>query len=150
MLRPILTLAMILGGATAASAQGRAELLLSDAPQPEGRRCAVLRRLTAEQEAALDSAALRQAIAADAALPREGMVLYSVRMSAGGEVEWIRPIGSALPEAAEASVQAIVRSQLRPPRASEPWSFRLRVTLGEAPEVRIGRSEVCAVAAVTA
>jgi outer membrane biosynthesis protein TonB len=142
--RRILPIAIsLLALASSASAQGRAEALLSDAPQPEGRRCSVPRRLSEVQQQLVDTAALRGAIAAEAGLPAGGSVLYSVRVGEDGSVAWVRPIETGLAPEAEARVQALVRASLRGARSPEPWHLRVRVALGAAPEVRVGRSEVC-------
>ena len=144
MLRPFLSAVLLAAAARAAEAQDRAALLLSDAPPPEGRRCEVLGRTPRAYAAVLDSAALRQALAAEPAGGAAGTVLYSIRWDEEGRLDWVRALENTLPEAAEARVQVLVRAHARAARASDPWSARVRVPLGgAAPEVRFGRSEVC-------
>ena len=143
-----LSLALLLGSAAAAGAQGRVALLLSDAPPPEGRECEVLRRVPREYEGALDDAGLRRALAADSAWRAPGgSALFSVRWDESGGVEWVRPLEATLPATAVERLLPLVHAHARAAKeALDPFTLRVRVEPGAAPAVRVGRSLACAAA----
>ena len=145
-----LAVALVLAALPMAPAHAqRRSALLSDSPPPAGRRCEVAKRPRAlpALAAVVDSAGLLQALAADSALKgAAGSVLLSLRFEPAGALAWARPIEGDLPAGAQARVQGIVQRFLRSAgRQDEPWSVRLRVQVGTAPELRLGRSEICPV-----
>ena len=150
-LRParLLAAALVLAALPTSAHAQRRSVLLSDSPAPAGRRCEVAKRPRAlpALSAVVDSAGLQQALAADSTLRgAAGSVLLSMRFDAAGALGWVRPIEGDLPEGAQAAVQQIVQRFVRGgARQDEPWSVRLRVQAGAAPELRLGRSEICPV-----
>lgn len=148
----LLAAALLLAALPASAEAQRRSVLLSDAPPPAGRRCEVAKRPRAlpALAAVVDSAGLQQALAADSTLRgAAGSVLLSLRFSPAGTMEWVRPIEGDLPVGAQTAAQEVVQRFLRAgARQAEPWSVRLRVQAGAAPELRLGRSEICPLAIV--
>ena len=131
-----------------ATAQSRAEQLLSDRPPPR-HGCGISTnpgRLPALSQLA-DSAALVAAVSGfGQRYPlREGTMfaLYSVGFNAEGAVERVKAIDYLLPQGRDAELEAVLRQHLRAQGAGRAWSIRLRVEPAGNPVVRVGRSEVC-------
>lgn len=120
----------------------------ADAPSPR-RGCRPMReprRLPAVASLA-DSASL---IAAITAFARENPItgdtipygVYSLTLGAGGRVESLRPLSYWLPRSQVDAFGSLVASHLRPQEV-DPGTVRLRVSLGDAPQVRVLQSEYC-------
>lgn len=134
--------------APAHAQRARDPQLLSDKPAPrEG--CTVVKQPgTLPAVGALaDSAALARSLARFALDNpiRDGKMtaLYSVAFAADGSVERVVPIDYWLPQGEEPQFTALVRQSIRPQRAGNPWSVRLRVEPAAQTVFRVGRSELC-------
>lgn len=127
------------------------EELLSDAPpRPLDRTCRVspLPEVLPAADALLDSAAFAAA-AADAwraAGSPAGHVLLALRYDAQGVNVRRDVLEHRVTDALADALQGLAFAHRRHGDAAEgEWSVRLRVDLGAAPRVRVGRTEVCSV-----
>lgn len=126
------------------------ESLLSDASRrPVDRTCrvAVAPAALPSADALVDSAALAAAVAdawRGAGRPA-GHVLLALRYDREGLNVRRDVIEHRVGDALASSLQALVFAhRRRAAPADGEWSVRLRVDLGEAPRMRVGRTEVCA------
>lgn len=140
--------AALLLAPSSASAQSRAEQLLSDRP-PLRRGCtisSVPNHLPPLSQLA-DSAALVAAVAEFARQhpisERTMFGLYTVAFNAQGAVARVKHLEYFLPQGRADEFEEIVRRSLRPQAPGRAWSVRLRVEPAGNPVVRVGRSEVC-------
>ncbi len=124
------------------------QALLSDAPAPRERSCAVAptpARLPAAAEMvdveAFQAAAARLWAAAGGP---EGYLLFSVRYSPDGTQVRRAVIESSVPRALEDTLQRLMFAYRRQaPAARDEWGVRVRVDLGERVALRVGRRETC-------
>lgn len=126
--------------------------LLSDAPaQPLSRACRIsdLPKSLPSVDALVDSAALAAA-AADAwraAGSPAGHVLLGLRYDPEGVNVRRDVIEHRLPDALADTLQKLAFAHRRRAELAEPadgeWSVRLRLDMGEAPRMRVGRTEIC-------
>lgn len=132
------------------SAPDRSGVLLSDALSPEGRSGCDVAELPKQLPAApaiVDAAGLERALAAafPQGLPPHG-VLFSIRFTQEGQVQWVEAIDGELPQAQPDQLQQLVIRTIRnQPAAGQPWSLRLQIVSGGIDALRVGRSETCPV-----
>lgn len=127
--------------------------LLSEAPPVRDRVCRVADRPAALPAAAdlVDEAGLGADVAAlwrSTGLPAEGgYVLLSMRYDREGVNVRRAVLETNVVDAVADSVQRLVFAHRKAAGASDgEWGVRLRVDLGPAPAVRVGRREVCSAA----
>jgi hypothetical protein len=126
----------------------RSELLSDAPPRPLDTRCRVSAepRALPSVDALVDSAALAAAVAdAWRASGRPaGHVLLGLRYDRAGINVRRDVIEHRVGDALADSLQKLVFAHRRTTDAAErEWSVRLRVDAGEAPSLRVGRTEVC-------
>jgi hypothetical protein len=131
------------------SYQASRAALLSDSRTPFDRACRVSRepRALPPADQLLDSAAFT---AAAASLWRQagrppGHVLLALRYEPGGVNVRRDVIEHRLPQVLADTLQRLAYTYRRTAVATDhEWGVRLRMDLGDAPTVRVGRTEVCA------
>jgi hypothetical protein len=142
--------ALVLGAGACASGGGvlHRDTLLTEAPPPQDRVCRVAARPQELPAAAalVDEAALRADVARlwrGVGRP-DGYVLLTLRYDREGMNVRRAVIEHSVPPALADTVQKLVFAhRRRTAEAGEEWGVRLRVDLGEAPRLRVGRREVC-------
>lgn len=151
--RPLLLAALVVGAGACASTGGMERTsLLSEAPPARERACRVAASPSElpAAESLVDAGALAEEAArlwSAAGRPASAYVLLSLRYDRDGMNVRRAVLEHNVEGAVADSLQRLVfahRRQAAPAEAE--WGVRLRVDLGEAPRLRVGRREVCTAA----
>ncbi|HEX8691104.1 MAG TPA: energy transducer TonB [Longimicrobium sp.] len=144
----VLLAAAGLAGCASRGQPGRSPLLLSERPAPSQRAC----RAAPTPEQLPEAAELvdAQTFSAEAARLWEsagrpaGYVLFSMRYdTAGTNVRRAVIEHDVTPELADTLQKLVFAHRRQAASAREEWGVRLRVDLGQAPVLRVGRREEC-------
>ena len=148
-LLPAAALLVLAACASGGQAFNRSAVLLSDAPAPQGRSCGPASSPEAlpAARALVDSESVMRALTAAPGVP-SGFLLLSLRYDDQGRVAWSRVLESNLDADRQQALAGLLAHSLRQQAAAPSWSVRLRVKADAAPEMRVGRSELCAAAAL--
>ena len=126
----------------------RSAVLLSAAPPPQGRSRGAASSPEALPPARtlVDSESVMRSLRAAPDEPT-GTLLVSLRFDDQGRVLWARVLEGSLDRDRQQAIASLVAHSVRPQAAAPSWSVRLRVKADAAPELKVGRSELCLAAA---
>ena len=136
--------ALLVLACSSAGPTNRGALLLSNAPAPEGRACAIARvpKTLPTAGELVDSASLSGELAV--ASPDSGRyALLSLGFDDHGRMLWADIIETDLDSAKAGAIQRAVVGSLRPLPVRSAWSARLKVATGASLRAVVGRSEIC-------
>jgi len=141
-LMPICLLASACAGPV--SSINREAALLSLAPPPEGRTCGVATapKVLPSAAALVDSVRLISSARTPPGDP-PAYALLSLRFDDHGRPTWTRVIETSLGQAQREAIERLVAPSVLPQVEAPSWSMRLKVEISAAPELRVGRSEIC-------